>query len=235
MRDKWLELPWHKKQESPTASGPESDGANGKGNSTKENFMPDLTQPSKIPVRSAREVPTFQVDLAPVDDIYRAAGILEPRRGYSIHKVVEMLNSQHIRNLPKDMKQAAVLMALESAGVSIDQIQRDAKARQDALDAHEALQKKHIEAEWTRKAEEVVNIQAELESIKAHYMARIAQNMEGIAREKEAFASWVTAKQQECQSMSDAVELCLKSPAPEPAAVTAEVGATTAHASAKTV
>jgi len=203
--------------------------------------MHDLTQPTpKIPARSAREVPTFQVDLSPVEDIYRAAGIMDPRRGYSINKVFEMLHSQYIRNLSKEMKRAALLMALEAAGVTIDQLQRDAKARQDALDSHEALQRKHVEAEWARKAEEIAQIQAELESIKAHYMARISQNMEAVAREKETFANWLTLKQQESQSMAEAVELCLKAPDAEPACVpanvsTSDVGTKIVQASAKTV
>lgn len=222
MRRKWLELPWRKKQEGLSLSGPgkgeaSSDG-NSNGNSEKENPMPNLTQPTqKAPVRSAREVPTFQVDLSPMEDIYRAAGIMNPRRGYSINKVVEMLHSEHIRELSKEMKRAAVLMALDTAGIPIDQVQRDAKARQDALDSHEAEQRKQVEAEWARKAEEIIQIQAELESIKAHYTARISRNREGVAREKATFASWLTLKQQECQSMAEAVELCLKSPVSEPA------------------
>ena len=215
MRDKWLELPWHKNN---GASGPEDGEPASNSNSTKKNPMHDLTQPTpKALARSAREVPTFQVDLPPVEDIYRAAGIMDPRKGYSIIKVVEMLHSAHIRDLSKEMKRSAVLMALETAGIPIDQIQRDAKARQDALDSHEALQTKHVEAEWERKAAEVVQIQAELESIKAHYMARISQNIAGVAREKETFSNWLTLKQQECQSLADAVEL-LKSPASAPAA-----------------
>ncbi len=234
MRDKWLELPWHKNN---GASGPEDGEPGSNGNSAKENPMHDLTQPTqKAPARSAREVPTFQVDLSPVEDIYRAAGIMDPCKGYSIIKVVEMLHSAHIRDLSKEIKRSAVLMALETAGIPIDQIQRDAKARQDALDSHEALQRKHVEAEWERKAAEVVQIQAELESIKAHYMARISQNIAGVAREKETFSNWLTLKQQGCQSMADAVEL-LKSPASAPAAAPpdARMSISGPQVSAKTV
>ncbi|MFI5110675.1 MAG: hypothetical protein ACHP78_17770 [Terriglobales bacterium] len=197
--------------------------------------MPHLTPPTqKAPVRSAREVPDFQVDLSPMEDIYRAAGIMNPRRGYSIHKVVEMLHSEYIRELSKEMKRAAVLMALDAAGIPFDQVQRDAKARQDALDSHETEQRKQVEAEWARKAEEVVKIQAELESIKAHYTARIGRNMEGVARERATFANWLTLKQQECQSMAEAVALCLKSPVSEPASAP-PADPSVLKASAKTV
>lgn len=223
MARKWLELgPWHSKQngiaESSGAQGEVTQDGNINARNEKENHMPHVTQPTeKSPALTAREVPTFQVELSPVEDIYRAAGIMNPRRGYSINKVVEMLQSEHIRGMSKEMKQAAVLMALDAAGIQMDQVRQDAKVRQDALDTYEAGQKKLAEAVWARKAEEVVQMQAELESVKAHHLARISRNLEGVAREKAAFNNWLTLKQQESQKMAEAVELCLKSPAADPA------------------
>jgi len=220
MGHKWLGLaPWHKKQDnvSTTADSPSGDDITASIRD-KETPMPHTTQPAeRPPVHSAREVPTFQIELLTMEDTYRAAGVISPRRGYGVNKVVEMLSSEHIRGLSKEMKRAAVLMALDAAGVSFDMVQRDAKARQDALDNYESEQKKQAEAEWARKAEEITRIQAELESIKAHYSARINRNLESIARDKARFSTWVATKQQESQSMAEAVELCLKSPASEPA------------------
>jgi hypothetical protein len=239
MRSKWLELPWRKKPEGSSTNGLDDGEVSRDGNSNssseKENSMSDLTQPMpKAPVRSAREVPTFQVDLSPMEEIYRAVGIMNPPRGYSITKVVEMLNSDHIRDLSSEMKRAAVLMALEAAGTTIEQLQKDAKARQDALDLHEAQQRKQVEAEWARKAEEVVQIQAEMESIKAHYSGRISRNLDGVARQKATFAEWVSSKQQECQGMAQAIELCSKSPAFAPTSAPA-TDVSLVKVSAKTV
>jgi hypothetical protein len=223
MARKWLELtPWRSKQdglnlsrgEEGTASGPPSNDVR----IDEENRMAHISQPTEKPsAHGAREVPNFRVELLPMEDIYRAAGIMNPRRGYSVNKVVEMVHSEHIRGLSKEMKQAAVLMALDAAGISLDQVQQDAKARQDVLDSYETGQKKQVEAMWARKAEEVIQIQAELESVKAHHLARISRNLEGVAREKATFNNWLTLKQQECESMAEAVELCLKSPVPQPA------------------
>ena len=217
MARKWFELTPRRNQPDGLSvrgdgNGEASGDGNNNGNGEKENVMPQVTPPTKkAPVQSAREVPTFQVELAPMEDIYRAAGIMIPRKGYSIKKVVEMLNSEHISGLSKELKRAAILMALDAAGIPLDQVQQDAKSRQDALDSYEAAQKKQVEAEWAKKAEEIVQIQAELESIKAHYMARVSRNLEGVAREKTTFSNWQTMKQQETQSMAEALELCLKS------------------------
>jgi hypothetical protein len=216
MRLKWLELsPLRKGKDHVDINGDENKSKNEK---AKENRMPNVTQTTeKAPASSAREVPTFLVELMPMEDIYRTAGIMTPRKGYSIKKVVEMLQSERIRGLSPEMKRAAVLMALDAAGISLEQVEQDALARRQALDSYEAAQSKQLEAEWARKAQEVLEIQEELETFKAHYMARISRNLEGVAREKAAFAAWLALKQQECQDMAEAVEQCLKPAISEPA------------------
>jgi hypothetical protein len=218
MTRKWLELPWQNHPESLSPSGPQ----NGDGNApsdgkSEENLMPQATQLKETaPTPSADELPCFHVDLSPVEDIYRTAGIVVPPKGYTILKVVGMLASDHMRGLSEEMKRAAILMALDAAGVPLDQIRQDAKARQSALDSHEAEQRKQVEAEWARKADDVLKIQAELESIKTHYMARISCNLEGVAREKAIFNSWLALKQQASQDMARATELCSKTSPAEP-------------------
>ncbi len=209
MRLKWLELAqWLNKQDGLSAS--DKGISNGKGE--KGNPAPQVAPPAeKIPAVHAREgVARFQVELLPMEDIYRAAGISNPRKGYSINKVVEMLQSEHIRGLSKETKRAAVLMALDAAGIPIDGVLRDAKARQSVLDSYEAEQKKQVEAEWARKMEENIQIQAELERVKEQYMARISRKLEVVAREKATFSSWLSMKEQESKSMSEAAELCSK-------------------------
>ena len=218
MGHKWFQLAtWRNKKVDPSTSHDESIGT-----SEKESLMHPTTQFTESDsTHSAREVPTFEIELLSTEDVYRAAGIMSPRKGYGVNKVVEMLSSAHIRGLSQELKKAAVLMALDAAGVSVEQVQRDAKARHDALDSYEAEQKKQAEAEWARKAEAITKVQSELESIKAHYTARISRDMEALARDKARFSSWVTIKQQEAQSTSEAVELCLKSQVPEAASTPA--------------
>jgi hypothetical protein len=53
-----------------------------------------------------------------------------------------------------------------------------------------------------------------LERAKAHYMARISRNLEGVARQKAAFDRWLNLKQEESQRIAKAAELCVKSPEP---------------------
>jgi hypothetical protein len=171
-----------------------------------------VAKPTAIP--SGERAGGFEAELLPVEDIYHAAGITSPRRGYSITKVVEMLRSEHLRGASRELRRAAVLMALDAAGVSVDEVLQDAKVRQEAVDAYATEQRKHAEAQWARKAEENIQIQAELELVKAHYGERIRRNLDGVAREKATFGSWLKMKEQETQGMAEAVEQVLKAPAP---------------------
>jgi hypothetical protein len=209
MRKKLLELAhWHNKRE-------DAIPANGNDNSVdeKRNLVPHGDSHPAV-----KEGVTFHVDLLPMDEICRAAGITNLRKEYSINKVVEMLRSEHLRGLSKEMRRSAVLMALDAAGIPIEELRQDAIARQAALDGYENEQRTRAEAEWARKAEENVQIEAELERIKTHYMARISRNKDAVSREKAAFGTWLEGKQRVVQNIAEAAELCLTPMVSQPVA-----------------
>jgi hypothetical protein len=148
------------------------------------------------------------------DDIYHAAGIMNPRSGYGIRKVVEMLNSDRIRDLSKEVQRASVLMALDAAGASADELLQDATRRQQALNAYEDGQRKQLEDFEARKAQENAQIDAEMQRITAHYAERIQQNKDEVTQHKEDLHNWQMAKQHESQRISEVIELCGKQTAP---------------------
>ena len=172
-------------------------------------------------------------DLLSYEDIYHAAGIMAPRTGYSIHKVVDMLNSERLRELSKDAKRASVLMALDAAGTSADDLLHDAMRRQEALNSYDAGQRKQLEEFETQKARENAQIEAEMECIKAHYAERIQRNNEQVAKEKETLHNWQVAMQYESQRIAEVIELCGKQPAATNGPTSAAAGATPAALTAE--
>jgi hypothetical protein len=182
----------------------------------------DKDAPAKITEASVNKPTTHTTESASVprgdllayEDIYRAAGILSPGSGYGIHKVVEMLNSERIRDLSKDIKRASVLMALDAAGISVDDMLTDATRRQSALNSYEGAQKKQLEDFETRKAQENARIEEEIEKIRAHYAQRVQNNLDQVTKEKDALRNWQNAMQSESQRIAEVIELCGKQPAP---------------------
>ena len=155
-------------------------------------------------------------ELLSYEDIYHAAGIMSPRSGYGIHKVVEMLGSERIRDLANDIKRASVLMALDAAGASVEELLQDATRRQNALNSYEDGQRKQVEDLEARKTEQNAKIQAEMERVAVHYAERMQRNRDVVAREKESLRNWQMGKQHESQRISEVIELCSK-PAASPA------------------
>ena len=78
-------------------------------------------------------------------------------------------------------------------------------------------QRKQFEALLARKAEENVQIQEELERVKARYAEWLKRNLDSMAQEKAIFGNWLTTRQQEAQNMKEAMDLCAKAEASEPA------------------
>ena len=201
MGRKWLEIGnWGDKQGQEAANG---DTARRPASTADPAERASMNAPGE-------DSPAFQAELLVLEDVYQLAGIVTSRKGYSITKVVEMLRSEHLRGLAKDAKRASVLMALDAAGISVDEMLEDANMRLEAIDSYEAEQRNRFEADWARKSEENSQIQTELEAIKARYMDRLRRNQDGVARQKATFGSWLTSKQQETQNILEAVELCLK-------------------------
>ena len=163
--------------------------------------------------------PKFQptaTHAASFDEIYTLADIRAPEHGYTIFKVGQMLTSEHLRGLPPKVKASSILVALEAAGVTVDQVVQDAVRRDRALDAYERAQQKSVEDLEARKIAENGQIQAELDRLIAQHEARMKANNDEVAREKERFYGWRLKKQQEEQKIAEAVGYFLSEQQPNP-------------------
>jgi hypothetical protein len=139
------------------------------------------------------------------EEIYQAAEIPPAPQGYSIMKVAEMLQSEHIRSMPTDVKRSTILVALDAAGVDIKDVIQDAVRRDKALDGYERVQERAITDLEGKKNQENAQIQAELDKYVAEQRAKIQSNNDDVTKEKERFFGWRLKKQQEEKKISDAV------------------------------
>ena len=139
------------------------------------------------------------------DEIYKAAEIPPGPQGYTILKISQMLESEHIRNLPSDVKRSSVLVGLDAAGVDVKEIIQDAIRRDRALDTYERVQQRAAEELEARKNKENSDIQAQIDQYVTGQRAKIQSNNEEVAREKERFTGWRLKKQQEEKKIAEAV------------------------------
>jgi hypothetical protein len=139
------------------------------------------------------------------DEIYKAAEIPPAPQGYTIIKISQMLESEHIRNLPSDVKKSSVLVALDAAGVNIKDIIQDAVRRDRALDGYERVQQRGVQELEGRKTKENTDLQAQIDKYVTEQRAKIQSNNDEVAREKERFTGWRLKKQQEEKKIAQAV------------------------------
>lgn len=180
---------------------------------------PDREPSGKSPVRSETVkvedlAPAAEVAIAPeaavtggasIADVYEAARIVAPPHGYTVLKVADMLQSEHIRSLPPEVKHKSVLVALDAAGVPVDEIVRDAVARDRALDTYERVLEQHVEELRQAKAAENQQLEAEMARVIAELRARIDANNEDVSREQNELQAWRVRKQREETIIAEAV------------------------------
>src|ERR1700685_4812809 len=139
------------------------------------------------------------------EEIYRAAEIPPAPQGYSILKISQMLESEHIRNQPSDVKKSSVLVALDAAGVDIKEVIQDAVRRDRALDTYERVQQRAADELETKKTKENTDIQAQIDRFVTEQRAKIQANNDEVTREKTRFTGWRLKKQQEEKKIAEAV------------------------------
>ena len=142
---------------------------------------------------------------ATFDEIYRAAEIPVPPHGYTIMKIGEMLQSERIRALPAEVKKNSILLALDAAGVKIEDVIQDAVQRDRALDGFERVQQRALDQLQARKSQENSEIQADLDKLIQEHKARIQANNDEVSKEQERFYAWRLQKQQEEQKIAESV------------------------------
>jgi hypothetical protein len=142
---------------------------------------------------------------ASFQEIYEAAEIALPSHGFTVLKIIDLIQSEHIRNLSRDVKRSSLLLALEAAGVKPQEVVQDAVRRDKALDTYESVQQKALEELEAKKTKENQELQAEIERRINEMQSRIQANNDEVAKEKERFYGWQLKKQQEEQKIADAV------------------------------
>jgi hypothetical protein len=142
---------------------------------------------------------------ADFSDLYASAQISTPAHGYTVLKVAEMLQSEHIRALPAEVKQKSIMVALDAAGVPVEQIVDDAVQRDRALDTYERVLQKHLEGLRTQHAEENRRLEEEINQRLAELRARIDQNSADLTREEHELTTWQARKRIEEQRIAEAV------------------------------
>jgi hypothetical protein len=149
------------------------------------------------------------VKAATFEHVYHTAVVKPAKLPYDILKVADMAGSPYLAGLSLEARKAAVMMALDAAGVRTEDLLQDLVVRQRALNDYEEAQHKKLTEFAAVKIAENDRIQAELDRTTATARGRIQVNLDEVEHEQEEFRAWQRRKQQECQRITEAAQLCV--------------------------
>jgi len=150
-------------------------------------------------------VPDTQSPEVSLLEVYRGQVNTRSTGEYTILKVAQMLQSEYMRPLPVQARRAAILVALQAAGVRVRDVIDDAAQRTEVLANAEHTREKALHEFEIRKEETNRKVQAMVQSLVAEYDARIHRTEEEVSAAKDKFAEWRQTKIEEEQRIADAL------------------------------
>ena len=188
------------------AAAPPLDRATGLPVSRTPPRVADVSQKAVAQVQPPSPGNAAPDSLPDFETIYRAAKVPDPPHGYTIDKVAVMLNNPRLAGMSESVKANSVLMALEVAGVPINDVIADAVARDRAIDDFEAWwAAKVAEIESTKRAENAA-IEDEMNRYLETQRERIRANNAAVQKAHETFTSWKDTKRVEERRLYDHVQ-----------------------------
>lgn len=156
-------------------------------------------EPGRDPLDDGAEPP---ID---VPQVYAAAKIGPPRHGFSLEKIAGMLSDERMAALPREARASAIAVLLETSGVQIEDVIKDAGSRDQALDRFEDfLAEKLIEFEVEIERENAA-LDAEIERLIARKQEQREQNEARVQEKRVELARFRRVKRAEEQRLFDVV------------------------------
>ncbi len=159
-----------------------------------------VAEPAEASPAAPAPVPSAELSV-----VYDSAKIAPPAHGYTVLKVAEMLHSEHIRALPAEVRRKSVLVALDAAGVTVEEIVEDAVRRDRALDTYERVLQQHVDKLVEATAAENRALEDEVATRAAALRAQIDENTRKVVAEQADLQAWRQRKQHEEALIAEAV------------------------------
>jgi hypothetical protein len=149
--------------------------------------------------------------LSSFEDIYHKSSFRASTStaAWDIMKVAAMISSEHLHGLSPAGKHSALMMALEAAGVAVEDMLQDAVQRQRVLNEYEDKQRRRLEEFERTKLADNERLSEEMEALCAQYRTRISGGVQEIERERATFREWQERKEREQRRISEAASACV--------------------------
>jgi hypothetical protein len=184
---------------------------------------PDAKPLSKVPMRTvtlanlAAEVRVEQVraladapaELSlPFEQICRAAGAQPPAHGWTVPKLIKLLRNKGLGNISRPAAQGKLVSYLASAQAPVEDLVKDAVARDQAVDKFAAFLKQKVEQRQRERNQRLAALTAQIKDLQAE-----AERLKGeIAAEQQCYVQWRRRKLAHEKELAWAISFLLDKP-----------------------
>jgi hypothetical protein len=142
---------------------------------------------SEIRSEEVRTLAQLPAELTvPFDQVYQAAGIKTPADGWSIAKLTDILQGSAFRGLDRSDVQKRILDALSAEKIEVQDLVKDAVARDKALDAFEAFARSKQKDRSAVRDRRLAEIDASIEALQKER----ARLQEGAETDERQWKEW---------------------------------------------
>jgi len=190
-------------------SGSKSSGKRYSKVHTRTVTLSDLT--SEIRSQEVRSLAQNPAELTvPFEKIFEAAGLKTPSHGWDIPRMLQLLQTEPFMNQSRQEVQKRLLSALRAENVNVEDLVRDAVARDQALDAYEAFVRRKMEDRLSVIRRNLADLETKLVSLQEEK----AQMAEKLQRESRQWDDWVQRKNEHESRLTQAVDYLVDRAAP---------------------
>jgi hypothetical protein len=144
-----------------------------------------------------------------IEQVYASAGIQPPAHGFTVYRLIEMLEAEEFRGMDAATRArviAGMLRRLPTGAVEIGDIVRDAAARDRALDAFERFLADRVTRQLQDADEKNRVLQAQIEELTKTNTALMEENRAAVEAERARLERWLVRKRAEEDRLFDAVQ-----------------------------
>ena len=103
----------------------------------------------------------------PFEKIFEAAGIRPPAHGWNVNRLKELLLTVEFKDKEREAAQKAILKVLGSEKVQVEELVKDAMARDKALDSFESFVRKKLEDRMAARERQIAEIESQVKSLQS--------------------------------------------------------------------
>lgn len=144
-----------------------------------------------------------------VEQVYSSAGIVEPVNGFTVYRLIEMLEAEEFRGMDTPTRAkviAGLLRRLPTGAVEIGDIVRDAEARDRALDAFERFLADRAARQEKDTEEKNRALQQQIDELTRKNKQEMEANRAAVEQEKARLERWRARKRAEEDRLFNAVQ-----------------------------